>query len=100
MEQVRPFVGQPPEINWAMRIGHCGSLLLALFSALPLPVCAANPEQPSNTAEVEYFEKYIRPVLAQHCYECHSAKVEEVQGGLLLDHRQGWAKGGDSGPAV
>jgi hypothetical protein len=34
------------------------------------------------------------------CYECHSAKSSKVQGGLLLDSRDGIRKGGDKGPAV
>jgi hypothetical protein len=47
-----------------------------------------------------YFEARIRPVLIEHCYECHSANGGEVKGGLWLDSREGVANGGDSGPAV
>ncbi|MGI9472209.1 MAG: DUF1553 domain-containing protein [Rubripirellula sp.] len=49
---------------------------------------------------VDFFENRIRPVLAKHCYECHSADAEEVGGALLLDSRDGMMSGGDSGPAV
>ncbi len=49
---------------------------------------------------VEFFEKKIRPVLVKHCYECHSADSEEVEGELVLDTRQGIRKGGASGHAV
>ncbi len=49
---------------------------------------------------VELFEKRIRPVLAQHCYECHSANSKKLGGGLLLDSREGVRKGGDSGSVV
>jgi hypothetical protein len=45
---------------------------------------------------VEFFEKKIRPLLAEHCYECHSAG-KKTKGGLNLDSREGWMKGGDSG---
>jgi mono/diheme cytochrome c family protein len=55
---------------------------------------------PVDTAGVEFFEKKIRPVLLQHCYECHSAKSKNVKGGLLLDSREAAQKGGDSGAAV
>ncbi len=48
----------------------------------------------------EFFEKKIRPVLVKHCYECHSAKSEELGGGLSLDTRDGMRKGGKTGPAV
>ncbi len=46
----------------------------------------------------EFFEKSVRPVLAEHCYECHAA--EERSGGLWLDSREGWQAGGDSGDAL
>jgi hypothetical protein len=50
--------------------------------------------------QVEYFEKHIRPVLVEHCYECHSAESEKLKGKLLLDTREAALKGGESGPAV
>ncbi|MFM8892674.1 MAG: c-type cytochrome domain-containing protein, partial [Planctomycetia bacterium] len=54
-------------------------------------------------AKVEFFEKKIRPVLATHCYECHSAeaaKAGTLEGKLALDSRAGIRQGGESGPAV
>ena len=54
----------------------------------------------SADERLEFFEKRIRPVLVEHCYECHAADADKVQGGLLLDSRAGWQSGGDSGPAV
>ena len=50
--------------------------------------------------KLEFFEAKIRPVLIQHCYECHSSESKTLQGGLLLDSKQGLLKGGDSGPAI
>jgi uncharacterized protein DUF1553/uncharacterized protein DUF1549/cytochrome c len=55
---------------------------------------------PSNLEQLDFFEKKIRPVLADSCYECHSANSKKVKGGLLLDTRDGLEKGGDSGPAI
>ncbi len=49
---------------------------------------------------VEFFEKRIRPVLAERCYPCHSAGAEKLKGGLLLDSREGILKGGNQGRAV
>lgn len=50
---------------------------------------------------VEFFEKKIRPILADHCYECHSIEKKKSKGGLLLDTRDALLKGGDSGrPAL
>lgn len=48
----------------------------------------------------EFFERRIRPVLVEHCYECHSGESESVEGGLRVDHRRGLLIGGDSGPAL
>ncbi len=48
----------------------------------------------------DFFETRIRPVLVEHCYQCHSADARNIRGGLLLDSRNGWESGGDSGPAV
>ncbi|MDF1861745.1 MAG: DUF1553 domain-containing protein [Verrucomicrobiales bacterium] len=55
----------------------------------------ANP----SPEQIEFFESRIRPILAQECYECHS-EATKSKGGLLLDTRSGWEKGGDSGEAV
>ena len=60
-----------------------------LAGALP----AATPEE-----GVAFFEKRVRPLLAEHCYECHGAK--KAKGNLRLDSRDGWLKGGDSGTAL
>jgi len=50
--------------------------------------------------QLEFFENRIRPVLVEHCYECHSPDAKTVQGNFLLHTREGMLKGGDSGPAV
>jgi hypothetical protein len=49
---------------------------------------------------VEFFENKIRPVLAEHCYSCHSQKAEKLKGGLYLDSREGLLKGGEHGAAI
>ncbi|MFM7563955.1 MAG: DUF1549 domain-containing protein, partial [Planctomycetota bacterium] len=45
-----------------------------------------------------FFESRIRPLLTEHCLSCHGG--EKTKGGLSLDSRDGWLKGGDSGPAI
>lgn len=69
------------------------SLVLLFALAAPLSCIAADDD-------LEFFESRIRPVLVEHCYECHSAKSKKIKGGLRLDSREGWAKGGESGPAI
>ena len=63
-------------------------------------VIQANAAAPSDLAQLDFFEKKIRPVLAQQCYECHSADAKKVKGGLMVDTREALLKGGDSGPAI
>ncbi len=48
----------------------------------------------------DFFEKKIRPILVTHCYECHSSDSKKLGGNLLLDHRDGVLKGGDTSPAI
>jgi hypothetical protein len=61
---------------------------------------AAHGAAPSDLAQLDFFEKKIRPVLAQECYECHSASAKKLKGGLLVDTAEGLLTGGDSGPAI
>jgi hypothetical protein len=49
---------------------------------------------------VEFFEKRVRPVLAEHCVSCHAPASKKVKGGLRVDTREGLLRGGDSGPAL
>src|ERR1700693_5207831 len=67
--------------------------LLALAGAPKLQGVAGD-------AGVEFFEKKIRPVLAEHCYSCHSTAAKKQRGGLLLDSAPALKKGGDTGPAL
>src|SRR5262245_34183015 len=75
---------------WKMRAG-----LFALALLVGEGQGHAAPDQ-----GVAFFEKNIRPVLAEHCYECHSTRAKKKKGGLLLDSRAGWQAGGESGPEI
>lgn len=54
----------------------------------------------ASADELRFFEQKIRPLLVEHCYECHSEEAGEQQGGLLLDRRSGWIDGGETNKAV
>ena len=58
------------------------------------------PSYGQSPAESIEFEQHIRPLLAEHCYECHSSESKTLQGGLRLDTPNGILVGGDSGPSV
>ncbi len=69
-----------------------------MLCALPLrPAVAADQAIPQ--AQLDFFEKKVRPVLIEHCYKCHS-QDEKAKGNLQLDSKAGWMQGGDSGPAL
>ena len=50
--------------------------------------------------KTDFFEKKIRPVLSNNCYECHSAKSKSLKAGLLLDRKAGWERGGKNGTVI
>ena len=85
-----PMFGTYPVIRFALAI----LVVTCAWTATAIPAAG----QDTDPQKLEFFEKNVRPVLVQHCYECHAA--DEVSGGLLLDSRSGWQKGGDSGPAI
>lgn len=79
-----------------MRPG-CFSIIVA---ALLLASAFRTAGRADDASDREFFEKRIRPVLIEKCYQCHSAVAKDVKGGLLVDHREAIRRGGDSGPAV
>ena len=70
-----------------------------LFAGLVVMVGspAMADESPVATA---FFESKIRPILVQHCYQCHSVKAGKSEGGLRLDSRSAIRAGGDRGAAI
>ena len=76
---------------------HCLVVALVMLACWRQPVARSDDLQ---AAGIELFEKKIRPILATHCYECHSAKAKELEGDLRLDTPQGIRQGGESGLAV
>ena len=57
----------------------------APFASLLFLLLAMAGSAPAQEAEIEFFEKKIRPVLVERCYKCHSADSKKVKGKLLLD---------------
>lgn len=78
----------------------CSAALPAAVAAPAPPASAAPPAPSASPAAITFFEEKIRPVLAEQCFKCHSAKATKLKGGLRLDTRAGLLKGGDTGPAV
>src|SRR5687768_1893756 len=75
------------------------SLTLFVLGIVAVPASARAAEPAKE--QLEFFETHIRPVLAERCYECHSAQAEKLKGELRLDALDGLLKGGaHEGPAV
>lgn len=71
-------------------------LLVAVTAAL-----AAAPRwsrADDSTTSDEFFEREVRPLLAEKCYSCHGKG--QNKGKLSLDSRAGMMAGGESGAAV
>jgi hypothetical protein len=60
-----------------------------------MPAIAAEPPGKATPEQIEFFEKKVRPLLADHCYSCHGAKKQS--GGLRLDTSAGLKAGLDVG---
>src|SRR5262245_56745725 len=69
--------------------------LIPILILVGASTALAAPISPADTA---FFEKSIRPILADHCWSCHGPKKQTA--GLRLDSRSGLVKGGESGPAI
>lgn len=75
-----------------MKVSHTQLIIMLCVLLWPAIVLAED--------DIAYFEKYIRPVLLDKCYSCHSAQAKSVKGGLYLDSKAGILQGGDSGSAI
>ena len=73
-----------------------GLLLLVWAILLSRPVSAADV---LTETQLEFFETRIRPVLVEQCYTCHNS-TERAEGGLAVDQRDAFLKGGDRGAIV
>ena len=71
---------------------QCSYVLLALEFAV---LTAFGQDFPR--AQLDYFEKSIRPLLIDNCIACHGPQREE--GELRLDSREAILRGGVRGPA-
>jgi mono/diheme cytochrome c family protein len=55
--------------------------------------------RPATAEQLEYFEKKVRPIFVNRCYNCHSDAFKEA-GGLRVDVGIAIFAGGNSGPVI
>jgi hypothetical protein len=58
------------------------------------------PASAPTREQLDFFERKVRPILADRCYKCHSAASGSPRSSLALDWRGGWEEGGVRGPAI
>jgi hypothetical protein len=70
--------------------------MTSLGAFLLLPALAVGSDV--TPAEIDFFEKEVRPLLVQRCQTCHGP--DKAKGGLRLTSRAALLEGGGTGPAV
>ena len=109
MPTLGPATTGPESTPTSRRDARLRAYLIAVWGfyitisvTLAAPAGATEPAKASATASaegVEFYERKIRPLLTERCYECHS-KSTKHEAGLTLDTRAGILAGGDNGPLV
>ncbi len=74
---------------------HTSALYAANMATLQSAVA-----QKIAPGDLQFFETKIRPILTNSCYKCHSRDADKIKGGLMLDTREAWLHGGNTGPAI
>src|SRR5881628_901085 len=67
-------------------------------ASLSLALAAAYGADQPDAAALKFFETKIRPLLTEHCYECHGPKKQKSD--LRLDNLPFILQGGKGGPAL
>lgn len=82
--------------------GFVAFLFAAILTTAPCRAVdvASDVSDSADPAELEFFEKAVRPLLVTHCFECHSSTSGKLQAGLQVDNLASLLQGGDSGPAL
>jgi len=91
--------------SWEGQVSACTQLVTSSMKWFPIflvltvslaPIRGDNSKP--GAAEIEFFEKEIRPLLVERCQKCHGEK--KTSGGLSLTSRTSILQGGNTGPAV
>ena len=84
-------------------------IAIAVLTSMTLPFGVASAQdvavdesanKAASAGGIEFFENRIAPILKRRCYGCHSHESGKAKGGLVLDSRRGWEKGGSEGATI
>lgn len=80
--------------------GVCLTGWLAIWglAACHVTLHAAETPSPSSQEQADFFERRVRPLLAEKCWTCHGSQKQ--QGGLRLDSREALLKGNEAGAVI
>ncbi|MFK7768359.1 MAG: DUF1549 domain-containing protein, partial [Mariniblastus sp.] len=70
------------------------------FSTIALYAQDENQPQKFTDQQLEFFENKVRPLLVEHCFDCHGPDASPIEGSLSLASRKAMLSGGDTGPAI
>ena len=89
----------------AAQSSHAGATPRLILSGFFVISCftgtvLGQSEEVLSQQDVAFFESKIRPILIEHCFDCHASDSDRIRGGLVLDSKEGWQVGGISGPAI
>ena len=76
---------------------HCRAASVAILATMIAVIGSSRAAEPA-AAELEHFEKKVRPLLVKYCFKCHGLKEQAAD--LRLDSRAAVLRGGESGPAI
>lgn len=75
-------------------------LSLVLLVSFP-PLFTRTDETPASKEKVLSFNRDVRPILSEHCFNCHGMDEKNRKAGLRLDERSAALRGGKSDrPAI
>lgn len=80
--------------------GGLSKVCFCIGGCLSIFVTSLLGQESPPVSELEFFEKRIRPVLVERCYECHSVESGKAKGGLRVDSREALRRGGETRPSV
>lgn len=90
----------PHIVSWAAAL----LTMLILVGNAPAQEKQESPTAATQTLTeaqaIEFYRQQVKPIIKQHCFECHADDPEDLQGGFAITSHASIVRGGDSGAAV